>query len=47
MVKSAVFMIVILDAVNRDDKFVSASLIDSWKEKETAVIASARTVYII
>ena len=29
----ATFMILILDAVNRDDKFVSASLIDSWKEK--------------
>ena len=33
MVKSAVFMILILDAVNRADKFVSASLIDSLKEK--------------
>ena len=33
MVKSAVFMILILDAVNRADKFVSASLIDSWKDK--------------
>ena len=28
-----VFMNLVLDAVNRDDKFVSASLIDSWKEK--------------
>ena len=33
MVKSAVFMILILDAVNRDDKFVFASLIDSRKDK--------------